>query len=237
MVFNTCIFWKFNIADTNLVFVIIKLCSRINMQQLTNCDIKVKYSAIFLAIFFWFNFIFAFCTPVSDTKHIFQRSNSPICPPLAVCGNVFEFDRMMDDGSVEPERRHITNCFCNNSRVCPFNRENMIYQSRTQQSVYPMASFNWWLYLISTYCIRNCTYLNLWKTIGEHISSLMIKHWRACMNFTCMYYVFGFVSVALIGALMMHFFIRSDAWFTDLYLFYCYTLNNFNPLGFIVGLI
>lgn len=113
-------------------------------------------------------------------KHtcLFQRSNSPICPPLAVCGNVFEFDRMMDDGSVEPERRHITNCFCNNSRVCPFNRENMIYQSRTQQSVYLMASFNWWLYLISTYCIRNCTYLNLWKTIGEHFSSLMIKHWR-----------------------------------------------------------
>lgn len=193
--------WKFNIADTKLVFVIIKFCSRINMQQLKKCEIKVKYSAIFLAIFF-----FAFCALVSDTKHIFQRSNSPICPPLAVCGNVFEFDRMMDDGSVEPERRHITNCFCNNSRVCPFNRENMIYQSRTQQSVYPMASFNWWLYLISTYCIRNCTYLNLWKTISEHISPLMLKHWRVCMNFTCLYYVFGFVSVALIGALMIHFF-------------------------------
>uniref|UniRef100_A0A8W8IXQ3 Uncharacterized protein n=1 Tax=Magallana gigas TaxID=29159 RepID=A0A8W8IXQ3_MAGGI len=73
---------------------------------------------------------------IADGKDVFiTRSNSPICPPLAVCGNVFEFDRMMDDGSVEPERRHITNCFCNNSRVCPFNRENMIYQSRTQQEV------------------------------------------------------------------------------------------------------
>lgn len=224
MIFNTCIFWKFNIADTNLVFVIIKFCSRINMQQLKKCEIKVKYSAIFLAIFF-----FAFCALVSDTKHIFQRSNSPICPPLAVCGNVFEFDRMMDDGSVEPERRHITNCFCNNSRVCPFNRENMIYQSRTQQSVYPMASFNWWLYLISTYCIRNCTYLNLWKTISEHISPLMLKHWRVCMNFTCLYYVFGFVSVALIGALMIHFFVRSDAWFIALYLFYVVHLTILTP--------
>ncbi|XP_048746583.1 uncharacterized protein LOC125659079 [Ostrea edulis] len=72
----------------------------------------------------------------AEGKDVFiTRSNSPICPPRAVCGNIFEFDRMMDDGSLEPERRHITNCFCNHTRACNFNRGNMIYQSRTQMEV------------------------------------------------------------------------------------------------------
>ncbi|XP_062584676.1 uncharacterized protein LOC134246344 [Saccostrea cucullata] len=75
------------------------------------------------------------CTHSEGKDVYITRSNSPVCPPRAVCGDVFEFDRRRDDGTVEPERRHITNCFCNNTRSCNFNREHMIYQSRTQREV------------------------------------------------------------------------------------------------------
>lgn len=197
MISSTCVFENLILQTLTLFsLLIIKFCSgiNINITFLTNCDIKSKNLCNFNGNNLLDKVSFLHSVDRYLYYKLFQRSNSPICPPLAVCGNVFEFDRMMDDGSVEPERRHITNCFCNNSRVCPFNRENMIYQSRTQQSVYSMASFNWWLYLISTYCIRNCTYLNLWKTIGEHFSSLIDKTLTSVMNlYACIMYLALFV--------------------------------------------
>lgn len=84
--------------------------------------------------------------------------------------------------------------------------------------------FIWYLHIVSEIALI---------TIYEKQSVNIFLHYE----FICMYNVFGIVRVTWIGTLMVYIFIRTDAWFTVLYLFYCYTLNNLNPPGFTLSLI